>query len=68
MQWRARCYYKVMSFGRSAPGRLALALSIKAADLLQWLCLIGLAMAEYAKEQSPMELKPQKGAPKKKTA
>ena len=64
MQWRARCYYRVMHFGRSPVGALWLALGIRAADLLQWVCLIGLAMAEYAKEQSPLELKPQKAAQK----
>ena len=65
MQWRARCYYKVMSFERSPPGTLALALRIRAADLWQWLCLIGLALAEYAKEPSPVELKPLKATKRK---
>lgn len=64
MQWRARCYYRVTRFGRSPLGALRLALGIRAADLLQWVCLIGLALAEYVKERSPLELKPQKAAQK----
>ena len=59
-QWRARCYYKVMAFGRSPWGRLALALRIKAAGLWQWVCLLFLGLLEYLTERNPCQLKPAK--------
>ena len=59
-QWRARCYYKVMVFGRSPWGRLMLALRIRAADLGQWVCLLFLGLLECMTEQNPCQLKPAK--------
>lgn len=54
MQWRQRCYFKVLVFGRSPLGRLGLKLRIMMAELIQWLALICLAFLEFVKEPRPL--------------
>jgi hypothetical protein len=56
MQWRQRCYYKVLAFGRSPLGRLGLKLHITMAELSQWLVLIWLAVLEFLKEPRPLRI------------
>ena len=56
-QWRQRCYYKVLAFGRSPLGRLGLKLHIMMAELFQWLALICLAFLEFLKEPRPLKIK-----------
>ena len=53
-QWRQRCYYKVLTFGRSPLGRVGLKLHIMMAELFQWLALICLAFLEFLKEPRPL--------------
>lgn len=57
LQWRQRCYYKVLAFGRSPWGRLGLWWNILMADLFQWLALICLAFLEFAKEPMPLKIR-----------
>ena len=63
MQWRQRCYLKVLAFGRSPLGRLGLKLHIMMAELFQWLALICLAFLEFVKEPRPLKIT--NGAPSK---
>jgi hypothetical protein len=66
MQWRGRCYYKVMAFGRSPLGKLALRLHIAWADFMQFVCLIMLGFMEFVKEPFSLSIREPKS--KKKTA
>lgn len=70
LQWRARAYYKVMSFGRSPLRRLQLRAQIAIADLFQVIALIGLGFLEFLYDPFPLEVKKraQKGGESKKAA
>lgn len=57
VQWRARVYYRAMSFGRSPLGKLQLRLQIAMADLFQFICLIFLGVLEYFHDPKPLKIK-----------
>lgn len=56
-QWRARAYYRAMSFGRSPLAKMRLRLQIALADIFQFICLIFLGILEYIHDPRPLSIK-----------
>ncbi len=57
MQWRARVYYRAMSFGRPPLRKLQLRVQIAMADLFQFICLIFLGVLEHFHDPNPLKIK-----------